>query len=130
MYIDGSWTSGSGTWREPIINPATEEVIGHVPLADVADLDRALAAAARGFAVWRDTPIETRSRILLEAARLVRERAGRIGEIMTLEQGKGLAKPVAKWAAPRESSNGMSRRHAAPTAASFPQIRIADAGAA
>jgi succinate-semialdehyde dehydrogenase / glutarate-semialdehyde dehydrogenase len=91
MYIDGSWTSGSGTWREPIINPATEEVIGHVPLAEVADLDRALAAAARGFAVWRDTPIETRSRILLETARLVRERAGRIGEIMTLEQGKSLA---------------------------------------
>jgi succinate-semialdehyde dehydrogenase / glutarate-semialdehyde dehydrogenase len=91
MYIDGVWSAGSGTRHEPIINPATEEVIGQVPLAERADLDRALAGAARGFAVWRDTPLEARSRILLDAARLVRERSGRIGEIMTLEQGKPLA---------------------------------------
>jgi succinate-semialdehyde dehydrogenase/glutarate-semialdehyde dehydrogenase len=90
MYIDGSWTSGSGTRREPIINPATEEVLGYVPLAERADLDRALVAAARGFALWRDTALEARSRMLLETARLVRERASRIGEIMTLEQGKAI----------------------------------------
>ena len=90
MYIDGSWCSSSGTRREPVINPATEEIIGHVPLAERADLDRALAAAARGFSVWRDTAVEARTRILLDAARLVRERAGRIGEIMTVEQGKPL----------------------------------------
>jgi succinate-semialdehyde dehydrogenase/glutarate-semialdehyde dehydrogenase len=91
LYIDGEWTEGSGTRREPVINPATEEVIGQVPLAEPADLDRALAAAARGFQQWRDTPIESRSRILTEAARLVRERSKQIGEIMTLEQGKPLA---------------------------------------
>jgi succinate-semialdehyde dehydrogenase/glutarate-semialdehyde dehydrogenase len=90
MYIDGSWTPGSGTRREPIINPATEEVIGQVPLAERADLDRALAAAARGFEVWRNLGVEARTRILLDAARLVRERTGRIGEIMTIEQGKPL----------------------------------------
>ena len=90
MYIDGEWTLGSGTRREPIINPATEEVIGQVPLAERADLDRALAAAARGFEVWRDMAIEARTRVLLDAARLVRERTGRIGEIMTIEQGKPL----------------------------------------
>lgn len=91
MYIDGTWCSSSGSRREPVINPATGETIGQVPLAERADLDRTLIAAARGFAVWRDTSIEARSRILAEAARLVRERAGRIGEIMTLEQGKPLA---------------------------------------
>jgi len=88
MYIDGSWSSGSGARREPVINPATEEVIGQAPIAERADLDRALVAAAKGFAVWRETSLEARSRILQEAARLVRERASRIGEMMTLEQGK------------------------------------------
>jgi succinate-semialdehyde dehydrogenase/glutarate-semialdehyde dehydrogenase len=90
MYIDGAWTAGSGDRREPIINPATEEVLGSVPLAEKSDLDRALAAAARGFVQWRDTPIETRTRVLLQAARLLRERGDRTGEIMTMEQGKPL----------------------------------------
>jgi succinate-semialdehyde dehydrogenase / glutarate-semialdehyde dehydrogenase len=90
LYIDGSWTQGSGTRRQPIINPATEAVLGEVPLAERPDLDAALAAAERGHLQWRDTPVETRTRILLEAARLLRERAARIGEVMTLEQGKGI----------------------------------------
>jgi succinate-semialdehyde dehydrogenase/glutarate-semialdehyde dehydrogenase len=90
LYIDGAWSAGSGSRREPIINPATEEVLGSVPLAEASDLDRALAAAERGFLQWRDTPIETRTRILLQAARLLRERGDRTGEIMTLEQGKPL----------------------------------------
>ncbi|MDE2250171.1 MAG: NAD-dependent succinate-semialdehyde dehydrogenase [Gammaproteobacteria bacterium] len=88
MYIDGGWTAGSGNRRQPIFNPATEQVLGEVPVAEITDLDRALAAAARGFAQWRDTAIETRTRILLQAARLLRERAATIGQIMTLEQGK------------------------------------------
>jgi succinate-semialdehyde dehydrogenase/glutarate-semialdehyde dehydrogenase len=91
MFIDGEWTAGSGGRAQPVMNPATEETLGEVPLADKPELDRALAAAARGFAVWRDTPLETRTRILLDAAKLLRERASFIGEVMTLEQGKPLA---------------------------------------
>ena len=84
MFIDGEWTAGSGGRAQPVMNPATEETLGEVPLADKPELDRALAAAARGFAVWRDTPLETRTRILLNATRLLRERASFIGEVMTL----------------------------------------------
>ncbi|GAA3392432.1 NAD-dependent succinate-semialdehyde dehydrogenase [Cryptosporangium minutisporangium] len=91
LYIDGEWTAGSSGRTEPVINPATEEVLGHVPLADAADLDRALAAAARGWRVWRDTPVLRRSAILHRAADLMRERAAEIGRAMTLEQGKPLS---------------------------------------
>jgi succinate-semialdehyde dehydrogenase/glutarate-semialdehyde dehydrogenase len=91
MYINGAWTQGSGSRREPVIDPATEEVLGQVPVAEKADLDRALQAAQAGFDLWRDTPVDSRSRILLEAARLVRERAQDIGTVMTMEQGKPLA---------------------------------------
>jgi succinate-semialdehyde dehydrogenase / glutarate-semialdehyde dehydrogenase len=91
MFIDGVWSQGSGSRREPIFNPATEQVLGEVPVAERADLDQALAAAERSFPLWRDTPIEWRTRILLNAARLLRERADSIGELMTMEQGKPLA---------------------------------------
>ncbi|SHN74964.1 NAD-dependent succinate-semialdehyde dehydrogenase [Cryptosporangium aurantiacum] len=90
LYIDGEWTAGSGDRTEPVINPATGEVLGHVPLATAADLDRALAAAARGWRVWRDTPVLRRTAILHRAADLMRERAAEIGRAMTLEQGKPL----------------------------------------
>jgi succinate-semialdehyde dehydrogenase/glutarate-semialdehyde dehydrogenase len=91
LFIDGSWSAGGGGRRLPIINPATEAVLGHVPVAERSDLDRALAAAERAFGQWRDVAHEARTRILLNAARLLRERSARIGEIMTLEQGKPLA---------------------------------------
>lgn len=90
MFIDGAWTAGSSGRSEPVINPATEEVLGHVPHAGTQDLDRALEAAARGFEVWRDTSVEARTTVLLSAARLVRERAADIASIMTREQGKAL----------------------------------------
>jgi succinate-semialdehyde dehydrogenase / glutarate-semialdehyde dehydrogenase len=90
LYIDGEWTDGSGSRREDVINPATTESLGAVPLAEAADLDRALAAADRGFRLWRDLPVDERVSILHRAANLVRERAGAIGTTMTLEQGKPL----------------------------------------
>ena len=90
LYIDGQWTDGSGGRSEQIVNPATAESLGTVPLAESADLDRALAAADRGYRVWRDLPVDERTNILHRAADLVRQRAGAIGTTMTLEQGKPL----------------------------------------
>jgi succinate-semialdehyde dehydrogenase/glutarate-semialdehyde dehydrogenase len=52
LYIDGCWKRASG---QPIINPADESILGTVPTATTADLDDALAAAERGFAIWRKT---------------------------------------------------------------------------
>lgn len=90
MYIDGEWTEGTSGRYEPILDPATEAMLGQVPLAAPADLDRALEAAARGFVTWRDMPIDERAGILHRAADLVRQRADAIGRIMTLEEGKPL----------------------------------------
>lgn len=86
LYIDGTWRQSPRT--APVLNPATEEVLGHVPLAGSKDLDDALAAAEKGFAVWRAIPIADRVAILHRAADLLTGRADRVGRIMTLEQGK------------------------------------------
>jgi len=91
MLIDGEWLDATGRAAIDIINPATEETIDAVPVASLSDIDRALAAASRAFASWRETDAWTRSRIVRECARLMRDRAGWIAQILTEEQGKPLA---------------------------------------
>ncbi|MFK4498110.1 succinate-semialdehyde dehydrogenase/glutarate-semialdehyde dehydrogenase [Bradyrhizobium japonicum] len=85
LYIDGQWKRASG---QPIINPADESVLGTVPTATKADLDDALAAAEKGFAIWRSTAPAKRAQIILKAAALIRERVDVMAAAMTLEQGK------------------------------------------
>ncbi|BCY12373.1 NAD-dependent succinate-semialdehyde dehydrogenase [Actinoplanes sp. L3-i22] len=89
LYIDGAWVATEDT--APVLNPATEEVIGRVALATTEHLDQALDAAERGFAVWTATPIAERTAILLKAAALLTDRADHVGRVMTLEQGKPFA---------------------------------------
>jgi succinate-semialdehyde dehydrogenase/glutarate-semialdehyde dehydrogenase len=88
LFIDGAWGSAVSGEAIEVLNPATNEVIGSVAKAGKADLDRALAAAARGFATWRKVSAFQRSKVLREAARLLRTRIDAIATILTLEQGK------------------------------------------
>jgi succinate-semialdehyde dehydrogenase / glutarate-semialdehyde dehydrogenase len=91
MLIDGEQVSGGSRRTHTVFNPATGEAIGELPLADPADLDRALAAAQRGFAKWRDTPANQRAAVLQGAATLMLERREEIARIATMEQGKPLS---------------------------------------
>ena len=89
MYIAGQWiTAADRTHR--VVNPATGETLGELPLASAADLDTALQCAERGFRSWRATPVAERARVLREAARLLRERIDQIAMVATLEEGKTL----------------------------------------
>ena len=91
LHIDGVWTKGSGSRSQPVLNPASGEAIGAVPYAEKADLDQALAAAERGFAVWRKVSSFERYKIMRRAADILRSRAEDIARIMVQEQGKPLA---------------------------------------
>lgn len=91
LHIDGAWVKAASGKTIPVINPATEEVIGQVAHAGRDDLDRALAAADRGFKVWRKVSAFDRYKIMRKAADLLRARADDIAKVMTLEQGKPLA---------------------------------------
>ena len=90
MHIDGEWVGVGQRRVHRVLNPATGAVLGELPLADAADLDRALDAAARGFKLWRATPANDRARVLKKAADLMRERAEHIARIATMEEGKTL----------------------------------------
>src|ERR1700675_2621890 len=88
LFIDGKWHGADGRKGEDVINPSTEKPLAHLPHASQADLDAALEAAGKGFAVWRATSAYDRCKILHKAADLMRERFDAISKIMVLEQGK------------------------------------------
>ncbi len=88
LFIDGAWIAAEAGKMLVVINPATGEPAGKVAHAERADLDRALAAAEKGFAVWRKVNSYERSKIMRKAANLLRERAASIAALMTIEQGK------------------------------------------
>ena len=91
MIIAGERVTGGGRRTHAVINPANGEVIAQLPLAEPADLDRALDAAARGFARWRKSTAPERAAVLEGAARLLIERQEAIARAAVLEQGKTLA---------------------------------------
>ncbi len=88
LLIDGAWSNSASGKTIAVVNPATEETIGQVAHAGIADLDRALAAADKGFQVWKKVSPYDRYKIMRKAADLLRARADDIGKIMTAEQGK------------------------------------------
>ncbi len=88
LYIDGQWLNGDGRAGEDVINPATEKPLARLPHASSADLDRALEAAKKGFAVWRAVSAYERAKVMRKAADLMRERHETIAKILVQEEGK------------------------------------------
>jgi len=96
LFIDGQWIDSGGGAGEDVINPATEKPLAHLPHASTADIDRALEAAKKGFAVWRAVSAYDRAKIMRKAADLMRERYDAISKILVLEEGKAYAEARAE----------------------------------
>ena len=91
LLIDGQWCDAADGRTLAVANPHNGAEIGRVAHAARADLDRALAAAEKGFAAWRNTPAIERAKLMRSAAALLRERADAVARMMSQEQGKPLA---------------------------------------
>ncbi len=91
LFIAGEWQDAADGRSLAVFNPATGQEIGRVAHAGIADLDRALSAAQKGFETWRDVPAVERAKTMRRAAVLMRERAGEIAALLTQENGKPLA---------------------------------------
>jgi succinate-semialdehyde dehydrogenase / glutarate-semialdehyde dehydrogenase len=96
LLIAGKWRESSDGRTIPVIDPATEQVIGTVPHASADDIDDALGAAAEGFALWRALAPVERAEIVGGAARLLRERREELAHTITWELGKPLAESRAE----------------------------------
>jgi succinate-semialdehyde dehydrogenase / glutarate-semialdehyde dehydrogenase len=72
MYISGSWTEGRGEESIEVRSPATGEMLGRVPVAGEADVDRAALAARDGGEAMAGMTVFDRARLLHRAADLMR----------------------------------------------------------
>ena len=91
QFIDGNWSHSSNKETYEVINPATEEVLGHASKATPSDVERALKSAEKGLQVWKKTPPWQRAYILRKIADKMREKQDVLAKWMTLEVGKPLA---------------------------------------
>lgn len=87
MYIGGRWIPAESGERLDVFNPATGEVAATVPRGGKAELDAAVAAAQKGFAVWRDTHPAERARVMIRIAAAIRAHAQELAEIESLNLG-------------------------------------------
>ncbi|MFZ6046299.1 aldehyde dehydrogenase family protein [Pseudomonas sp. CR3202] len=87
LFIDGAWVAPQGSGLAEVINPATEEVAGRVPLGAEADVERAVGAARRAFASWSRTPSSVRAGYIRALAGQLKARAGEMAALITTELG-------------------------------------------
>lgn len=90
-YIDGQWRASSSTEYLEVVNPATQEVLGKVPLSSASEVDRAACAASEAFQGWRRTPPTERVQYLFKLKNLLEEHFDDLARTITLECGKTLA---------------------------------------
>jgi len=90
MWIHGRAQPGSGDERIDVLNPATGELLATVPEATDEDIDRAVASAHEGYAVWRATHPRERAQILYRIAATLKERAGEFAELYSRNSGSSL----------------------------------------
>jgi alpha-ketoglutaric semialdehyde dehydrogenase len=90
-FIAGAWCAPASGEHFENRNPAdTRDLIGRFPLSTAADVDRAVASAARGFEIWRRTPAPARGDVLRRIGDLLVQRKEEIADLMTREMGKPL----------------------------------------
>ena len=90
LYLGGAWVAPASAETIAVENPATEEVLGHVPAGTAEDVDRAVAAARAAFDGWAGTPMAERGAVLGKLHEALAARAGDIARTVGLELGTPL----------------------------------------
>ena len=89
LFIDGGWVAPSTSSRITVLNAATEEVLGTVPAADVADVDRAVAAARNAVedSDWSGASHADRAAAMTRFADELQKRSGELARTVSQENG-------------------------------------------
>jgi acyl-CoA reductase-like NAD-dependent aldehyde dehydrogenase len=90
LYIGGEWIAPASGEQIDVRNPATEQVIGRVPAATPADVERAVAAAAAAFGEWSATPRARRAELLGAVGAALRARGEELSALIASELGMPL----------------------------------------
>ncbi|MEC0227811.1 CoA-acylating methylmalonate-semialdehyde dehydrogenase [Paenibacillus alba] len=87
-FIGGVWVDALTGQTEAVFNPATEEIVAHVPHSTGEDVNRAVQAAAEAFKTWSQTPVPRRARVLFKYQQLLVDHWEELARLITLENGK------------------------------------------
>ena len=87
-FISGQATDGSSNRAQDVFNPATGAVTGRVILANVQDVNKAVASAQAAFPAWADTPPLRRARVMFKFLELLNQNRDRLAHMITAEHGK------------------------------------------
>ena len=91
LFINGEWVKPSGNKYFDTINPATEEKLSEVAEANIADVDKAVAAARKAYdKVWKKMPAKERAKYIFRIARIVQEKARELAIIESMDGGKAI----------------------------------------
>src|SRR5690242_20110890 len=89
-YVEGQWRQSASSDALPVMNPATAEELGRVPLSPAAEVEEAAKAAARALPVWRRVPVTDRVQYLFKLKALLEAEFENLARCITLEAGKTL----------------------------------------
>ncbi|OXM16163.1 CoA-acylating methylmalonate-semialdehyde dehydrogenase [Paenibacillus herberti] len=90
-WIGGRWEEASAeTNYAPVLNPATGKMLAEVPLSGRAEVDLAVAAAAKAFQAWHKVPVPARARLFFRYQSLLVEHRDELAELLASENGKSL----------------------------------------
>ena len=89
-FINGQWQAASSTMVLDIVNPATQEVLGQVPLSSGSDVEKAARAAQEALPGWRRVPPGDRVQYLYRLKALLEQHREEVAQIITQECGKTL----------------------------------------
>src|SRR5277367_6837807 len=95
-FINGEWVESHASEWLDVVNPATGDVLGRVPIADAAEVTGAIDAAQAAYPEWRRTPAEDRIQPLFKLKMLLEEHLDDFGRVITQENGKTFAEAKAE----------------------------------
>jgi betaine-aldehyde dehydrogenase len=87
MFYGGSWHGSQSAEHTAVLDPASGRHLCDIPAASTADVDAAVASAAAAFPGWRDTPVSERSKMVREAAAILRRNADELAQLDALDSG-------------------------------------------
>ncbi|HLF40423.1 MAG TPA: gamma-aminobutyraldehyde dehydrogenase [Acidimicrobiia bacterium] len=90
-WIGGEWVEPDSADQDDVVDPATGEVIFQAPSSNAADVDRAVAAAAKAFESWSAATPRTRSEALLKIAQAIEDAASEFTTLESSNVGKPLS---------------------------------------
>ncbi|KEK28868.1 CoA-acylating methylmalonate-semialdehyde dehydrogenase [Shewanella xiamenensis] len=87
-YIDGEFTTGTGTSQIVVTNPANNAPIAVINSATADEVHAAIASAKAAFKTWKEVPVSERARVMLRYQHLLKEHHDELATILAHETGK------------------------------------------